>query len=147
MLCWDLGAAECLAKETAHLGIRTHILVLGQFRTNILDENSKAGDLRASGITEYDHLKTEMSRRHMETHGKQPGDPAIAAQKIVDIVRLENLTEDERRNLPLRIPLGTDALCVMRLKCAETLETLKTWEAFAASTDFPDASAISGYVQ
>lgn len=75
----------------------------------------------------------------------QPGNPEAAAQKVVDIARLENLPEGAPRNLPLRIPLGTDAIDVMRRKCTETLDSLGQWEAFAASTDYPDAAAVPGY--
>ncbi|KIN06810.1 hypothetical protein OIDMADRAFT_150101 [Oidiodendron maius Zn] len=139
------GAAECLAKETAHLGIRTHILVLGQFRTRILDERSTRGFLSPTGISDYDSIKAEMADRHKETHGKQPGNPELAAQKVLDIVRLENLTKEEKDNLPLRIPLGTDALEIMRLKCTQTIESLRIWDAFARSTDFVNAATIPSY--
>jgi hypothetical protein len=94
-LMWQTGAAECLSKETTHLGIQTHVLVLGQFRTQILDDSRKGGNLSPTGLPEYDVVKTEMSDRHKERHGKQPGDPKIAAERIVDIARLDNLSEDE----------------------------------------------------
>lgn len=76
---------------------------------------------------------------HRETNGKQPGNPEVTAQKVVAIARLENLTSEKKRNLPLRIPLGTDAVGIMRLKCTQTLENLHIWESFAASTDLADA--------
>ncbi|KAH7371115.1 hypothetical protein BKA66DRAFT_190330 [Pyrenochaeta sp. MPI-SDFR-AT-0127] len=139
------GAAECLAKETAHLGIRTHILVLGQFRTSILDDKKKGGILNPTSISDYDCIKAEMSDRHKETHGRQPGDPERAVQKILDIARLENLSEDEMTNLPLRIPLGADALQVMRLKCTQTLQHLEKWERFAASTDYSEECSVPSY--
>lgn len=147
LICLDLGAAECLAKESAHLSIRTHILVLGQFRTGILDEKKKGGILDPTSISDYDCIKLDMANRHKETHGKQPGDPELAVQRVMDIARLENLTEDERANLPLRIPLGTDALGVMRLKCTDTLMSLEKWERFAQSTDFSDGCAVPSYIR
>lgn len=67
----------------------------------------------------------------------------MAAQRVVDIARLENLTDDEKKNLPLSIPVGPDSLRVMRAKCTATLESLKVWETFAASTDFTDESAVA----
>jgi hypothetical protein len=102
------------------------------------------GNLDPAGLSDYNGVKSEMSNRHRETHGKQPGDPELAAQRILDIVRLENLTGNEE-NLPLRIPLGTDALNIMRLKCTQTLESLQSWDTFAASTDFAEASAVPSY--
>lgn len=98
-----------------------------------------------TSISDYDCVKAELSDRHKETHGRQPGDPEIAVQKVLDICRLENLSEDEKANLPLRIPVGSDALGVMRLKCTETLKSLQKWEKFAASTDFSDSCAVPSY--
>lgn len=86
-----------------------------------------------------------MADRHKETHGKQPGNPEYAARRVLDIVRLENLTDEEKDNLPLRIPLGTDAVSIVRFKCIQTLECLHVWETFAASTDFEDATSIPSY--
>lgn len=130
-----LGAAESLAKETTHLGIRTHILVLGSFRTNILDAKRKGGTL-SPGIADYDSVRTEIANRHDQSHRNQPGDPARAAQRIVDVARLENLTEGQKKNLTLRVPLGYDALRVISSVSTDALESLKAWEDFAASTDF-----------
>jgi hypothetical protein len=47
------------------------------------------------------------------------GQSTIAATKVVDTVRLESLSQYENRNLPLRIPLGTNAVGIMRAKCTE----------------------------
>lgn len=120
-------------------------MVLGQFRTRILDEKSKGGILGPTGISDYDTIKANMADRHKKTHGKQPGNPELAAKRVLDIARLENLTETEKNNLPLRIPLGIDALGIMRSKCTKTLEHLQVWETFARSTDFADAAALPSY--
>lgn len=144
-----LGAAECLARETAHLNIRTHILVLGQFRTNILASNRKAGSLDSTtGLSDYDIVKSEMSDRHKETHGKQPGNPLLAADRVVDIARKENLSDAERQGLTsLRVPLGTDALQVMQTKCEQTLEQLNVWGRFAGSTDYEGEVGVPSYLR
>ncbi|KAF1984619.1 NAD(P)-binding protein [Aulographum hederae CBS 113979] len=149
------GAAKCLAKETAHLNIRTHILVLGQFRTAILSSDKKAGPLTlstspsapASAIPDYNAVKAEMAERHRETHGKQPGDPAKAALRVIDVARLEDLGEGREGRLPFRIPLGTDAVGVMRMKCEETLEMLWRLEGFAGVTGFEgeDGGVVPSY--
>ncbi|KAH6682827.1 hypothetical protein B0J14DRAFT_132787 [Halenospora varia] len=137
------GAAECLQKETNHLGIRTHLLVIGQFRTNILNANKKIDKLSPSGIPDYEGIKQELAERHASTDGLQPGNPMLAVERILDIARSENLTETQLRNLPLRIPLGSDAIDVMRKKGQETLESIKDWDEFASSTDFPTASTTA----
>ncbi|PSN68624.1 NAD(P)-binding protein [Corynespora cassiicola Philippines] len=141
------GAAECLSKETSHLGIRTHVLVLGQFRTDILKQDRKSGILHPTEICDYHGIKNEMDKRHTQTNGKQPGDPRIAAERIVDLARLEDFSEEKKSSLPLRIPLGSDALEIIRLKCHQTLESLGPWEHFAQSTDFTYSVNISSYLR
>lgn len=140
-----LGIAESLSKEVRAFGVRVHILVLGQFRTPILSEERKQGPLETGrGHPDYKHIKEEMSERHVATHGLQPGDPEQAAQKMIDIVKVEGMRVkiDE---IPLRVPLGSDAVQVMRTKCQDTLQLLEGWEKFAGSTDFPDGKAVPSY--
>ncbi|KAK1763976.1 hypothetical protein QBC33DRAFT_548460 [Phialemonium atrogriseum] len=140
------GAVECLQKETCHLGISVHLLVVGQFRTSILNVKQKSAVLdHDSGIADYAVVKREMARIHAVTDGAQPGDPALAAERIVDIARGENLPERRVGRLPLRIPIGSDAVDIMKLKCCETLEVLEEWEGFAGSTDFPDKDELPSY--
>ncbi|KAL4876849.1 hypothetical protein BJY04DRAFT_231304 [Aspergillus karnatakaensis] len=59
------GAVESLEKEVSPLGIRVHLMVLGQFQ------------------------------RQAETSGKQPGDPEKAVQRILDVVRREGSVAPE----------------------------------------------------
>lgn len=139
------GIAESLSKEVRKFGVRVHILVLGQFRTPILSQGRKKGPLETeSGFPEYAHIKKEMSERHVATHGLQPGDPEMAAHKMIDIVKVEGLGV-EAFEIPLRVPLGSDAVQVMRAKCQDTLQMLEGWEKFAGSTDFPDANTVPSY--
>lgn len=109
----------------------------------------KAGPLDStSGLADYKPIKTEIAARHKETHGKQPGDPHLAAEKVVDIGRIEHLSEAERRGLAsLRIPLGTDAIQVIKTKCEQTLQHLKVWGRFAGSTDFESVEAVPSYLR
>jgi hypothetical protein len=121
--------------------------VLGQFRTSILDAKNLKAHLDITGIPEYESIKQSMASRYATSCGKQPGDPKIAAERIVDIARLENLSEFERGSLLLRIPLGGDAIGVVRRKCEETMRALEGWEEFAKSTDFKDGSAVAASYQ
>lgn len=141
----SIGVAESLARETSHLGIRVHVMVLGLFRTGILSPQKKTGNLDPTGISDYSDLKSTLAARHHDSDGKQPGDPAIAAQRMVDVVRLENLPEQQTDKLPIQIPLGTDALSVIKAKCTGTLDTIRVWEQFAASTNYEDSAAIAKY--
>ncbi|KAH7083499.1 hypothetical protein BKA63DRAFT_503120 [Paraphoma chrysanthemicola] len=143
------GAAESLARETVHLNIRTHVLVLGLFRTDILSSKRKAGLLKPStGLADYNAIKTHLADRHKVTHDNQPGDPGLAAERVVDIARMENLTDTEMQGLDsLRIPLGTDALRVMKTKCEQTMEHMSVWGSFAGSTDYEGVDDVLSYLR
>ena len=136
---------ECLQKETAHLNIETYIIVLGQFRTSILDPSRRAAR-SSTPISAYDPVVNELSRRHVETDGKQPGDSKRAVEAIIDVVRREGKMADHKI-LPLRIVLGSDAVQVVRAKCEQTLKDVALYEDFAKSTDFDNTSAVPSYWQ
>ncbi|KAG4443184.1 hypothetical protein IFR05_001326 [Cadophora sp. M221] len=131
------AAVESLYLETRHLGIRTHLLVTGMFRTQILNSKNRVASTNL-GIADYSEIRRNQLERLAASDGKQPGDLAAAVEKILDIARLENLNGKGSLDLPLRIPLGSDAVKVLRAKCNETLELLDVWEEFASSTDFSE---------
>ena len=139
------GAAECLQNETAHLNIEVFLMVLGQFRTEILSEKRRYPRSKNS-ISDYDSVSESLSQRHIETDGKQPGNPQLAIERIIDVVRREGRMKGAK-NLPLRIPLGSDAVQIMRAKCNETLNILTQYEEFARSTDYSDQSEVPSYYQ
>lgn len=143
------GAVECLAKETQHFGVGIHILVLGQFRTNILDAHKKKSELDPDRGQEcYADIKAEMAQRHAVTTGAQPGDPVAGAEKIVDLAKKGgHVLGGSSASLPLRIPIGSDAVKIMRSKCEDTLASLSTWEGFAKSTDFKDTPDVPSYLR
>ncbi|KAM5352842.1 hypothetical protein ACJ41O_005564 [Fusarium nematophilum] len=140
------AAAESLAEEVTHLGIRVHVFVLGRFRTDILDSKSKRGKLDPQDdFSEYYDVKKRLADVHAATQGLQPGDPERAAARIVDVARLENLPGEQMRGLPLRIPLGGETIGIMRRKCEETMELLDGWAEFSASADYPNAEETPAY--
>ncbi|KAG7108041.1 Oxidoreductase calM like protein [Verticillium longisporum] len=143
------GAVECLAKETKPFGIRVHLLVIGQFRTSILDVTKKKAELDPNRGEEcYAPVKADMARIHAATAGTQPGNPVLAAEKIVELATWNHHSGKViRGKLPLRIPLGSDAVQVMRMKCESTLKDLDQWEVFAQSTDFEDKPAVPAYLR
>jgi hypothetical protein len=136
------GAVESLSKEVQQFNIRVQIFVIGQFRTSILDPKNKKSKL-SEGIVDYGAVKKEVAAIHAATQGAQPGDPALAAERIVDMGRLEKVPLAGQ--LPLRIPIGSDSLEIMRRKCESMLALLDAWSDFASSTDFADKICLPGY--
>jgi hypothetical protein len=138
-----IGAVECLQKETAHLNIETFSIVLGQFRTDILSPQRRKSRSHAA-ISDYDSISEELTNRHEQTNGKQPGNPELAVERILDIVRREGMLKG-CKTLPVRVALGSDTVWVMREKCKETLKILEEYEGLARSTDYPDSFDIPMY--
>lgn len=95
-------ALECvgrtLAQEVAGLGIRVSNVAPGGLRTDF------AGALRvaAEKIADYDATAHQAERIMTDHAGHEPGDPAKAAQAILDLV--------DSDAPPLRLLLGADAL-------------------------------------
>lgn len=93
---------------------------------------------RAKECKQYDEIIKAVSSRHSSTNNKQPGNPVIAVERIVDAILHEGLYKDVAQ-IPLRIVLGSDAVAILRRECETMLQELNQFETLAATTDFPDA--------
>ncbi|WP_293678864.1 oxidoreductase [uncultured Phenylobacterium sp.] len=118
------GYAEALALEMALIGVKVTILEPGGFRTDFAGSSTKL----AAGRAEYDAVVGAQARRQAEYDGRQPGDPARAAQAILTVAALDAP--------PLRLPLGRDALDIIRAADQARLAELERWRDLSASTDF-----------
>lgn len=149
ILIRGLGAAECLDREVKPFGIRVHLLIIGRFRTSILngDKKKKTTHLdKNEGIQDYAVVKEELEASHAASDGKQPGDPKRAAERIVDLAKLHNLTQQQMASLPLRIPFGAEALNVMRGKAKVTVTSIAGWEDFARGMDYEDGAKLCDFM-
>jgi hypothetical protein len=61
-------------------------------------------------------------------NGRQPGDPARAAQVLIKIAAMDDP--------PFRLPLGTDALQALERADRTRTDELRRWWALSAATDF-----------
>jgi len=93
---------------------------------------------RSKEYKQYDDIIELVSRRHSSTNNKQPGDPVIAVERIIDAVLHEGFYGNVKQ-IPLRIVLGSDAVAIIRSKCEAMIRELYQFEALAATTNFPDA--------
>ncbi|MFJ5952846.1 oxidoreductase [Streptomyces noursei] len=120
------GLSESLAAEVAPLGINVTIVEPAAFRTNW-----SGPSMRQSATTIDDYAPTAGTRRAstLATYGHQPGDPARAAQAVIDAVTAEKP--------PLRLLLGKAAYDIATAK----LDSLKTafddWREVTLNADFP----------
>jgi NAD(P)-dependent dehydrogenase (short-subunit alcohol dehydrogenase family) len=119
------GLSEALAEEVAPLGIQVTIVEPGPFRTDFLGssltETSKV-------IPDYDKTAGRTRATANERNGKQPGDPALAADAIVQAVISEKP--------PLHLLLGDMAYELAIKKLDDLQSEFNTWQEVTLSSDY-----------
>ena len=123
---WALeGLSESLAAEVRPLGLKVMIVQPGPFRTEFI---SRSLERASAAIPDYDPSSGKF-RCFLETmNGRQPGDPAKAADAIISAV--------ESDNPPLRLVLGKYAIDKTRRKLGSAARELDAGSAAGAATDF-----------
>ncbi|PZU10102.1 oxidoreductase [Sphingomonas sp.] len=119
------GISEALGKEVAGFGIRVTALAPGQFRT---DWAGRSMDRTARSIADYDGVMDPIRAARQAKSGRQPGDPARAAQALLALI--------EAPSPPVRLFLGTDALGLVEQKLQAMATGIAEWEPLSRSTDF-----------
>ena len=119
------GLSESLALELAPFGIGVTIVEPGGFRTNFAGGSLKWSETE---LPAYSDTVGKMRRYMSSYHGTQSGDPVKAAAAIVRAV--------SAGARPLRLPLGPDAVDVVRKKLASVQGNLDAWLDVSSSTNF-----------
>lgn len=118
------GFSEVLAKEVGPLGIKVTIVEPGGFRTDFAGASTSIYE----GRPEYDSTVGETARFQRDFNGKQPGDPARAADVLVHIASLETP--------PLRLLLGSDAFHAAEQNDIAKMKLDQDSRGLTFSTDF-----------
>jgi len=127
---WALeGVSESLAAELKPLGIKVTIVQPGPFRTDFIARSLERAE---SQIADYDRTSGKFARFLETMEGKQPGDPARAAEAIIAAV--------ESDAPPLRLVLGKYANDKLRKKLADAERERAAWEHVGLPTDFAATS-------
>jgi len=119
------GLSESLAQELRPFGIGVTLVEPGGFRTNFAGGSLKWSESESPA---YSETVGKMRRYMSSYHGTQTGDPAKAAAAIVRAVSADAP--------PLRLPLGPDAVDIVRKKLASVQDNLETWLEVSSSTNF-----------
>jgi NAD(P)-dependent dehydrogenase (short-subunit alcohol dehydrogenase family) len=120
------GFSDALKQEVASLGIEVMVLEPGSFRTLFAGASLR---LTTHNIAAYAGTSIDTTRRRIEErNGNQPNDPVRLAQVLFRLAR--------SRRLPLRLPLGADAVIRVRSRIAETITELDHWEPLAHTVAF-----------
>jgi NAD(P)-dependent dehydrogenase (short-subunit alcohol dehydrogenase family) len=122
------GWSEALAAEVAPFGVRVLIVEPGAFRTSFNGPQA----LAVTAVHEaYEDQIARVRANLSEGDGRQPGDPTKAAAAILQAVSAPTA--------PLRLPLGRDAVDMVRAALERSLADLAAWADLSSSTDFADA--------
>lgn len=119
------GMSDALRKEVAPLGIRVVVVEPGAFRTDFAGRSLTGTPFE---ILDYKETAGERRKENDHTHGTQPGDPQKAAQVLINIA--------ERKVIPFRLLLGTDAIQLIRSELENQIKELEDWKEVSVSTDF-----------
>lgn len=117
------GFSEVMVTELAPLGVKVTIFEPGGF-TDFAGSSQTILKIRP----EYEATVGQAARFQRDYNGKQPGDPAKAAQVIIKVVGMDDP--------PLRLLLGSDAVKIVETADARKAETDRKWRDLSASTDF-----------
>lgn len=124
--------SESLSRELSPFGIRVLLIEPGEFRTKFLSAYVEP----AAGMNEgYTGTPLETFLQAFKSKdGKQQGDPAKAAQRILDVVTNTGMAAGKEGLL--RVPLGKDCYERFRVKCESMQENLLQMKDIAHSTGY-----------
>lgn len=120
------GLSESLSKETAPLGIKVIIVAPSGFRTDWAGRSANESPVR---IEDYESTAGKIKKTIRDSSGNQPGDPAKAAEAIIQVV--------ESAQPPLRLLLGAAAFKNANLKLVDLKKDYDAWEAVSVGADGP----------
>ena len=115
------GFSEALNNEVKPLGIKVTIIEPSAFRTDWATRTMPVSE-------DYERSVGAMIRSRSATDGRQPGDPARAAELIIGIARLDEP--------PLRLLLGAAALESAAKASGARAAEAEEWAAVSRSADF-----------
>jgi NAD(P)-dependent dehydrogenase (short-subunit alcohol dehydrogenase family) len=119
------GFSEVLASETAPFGVKVVIVEPGAFRTDW-----QGSSMRIHSVApDYEETVGAINRYRRDNDGTQPGDPARAAQIIIDVVGADDP--------PRRLILGGDAVTAAQKAAADRAAETEKWAHVSRAADFP----------
>ena len=122
------GLSDALGREVAPLGIKVTCVEPGPFRTDWAGRSLRQ---TRPAIADYQATVGARLERTAGLSGRQPGDPARAANAMIAVV--------EAADPPRHLVLGAIALDGIRDKLKATLAEIEVWAETSRSADYPEA--------
>lgn len=123
------GLTESLRLEVAPFGIKVCCVEPGYFRTGFL--NPGARTFAKKSIKDYDEtLVGQVKKMFNERDNKQLGDTAKGCKVMFDV-----FTQKDGKEIPERLPLGSDVFEGIGGKLTDTRKLLDEWKDVIVSTD------------
>jgi NAD(P)-dependent dehydrogenase (short-subunit alcohol dehydrogenase family) len=131
------GLSESLEGEVSEFGIDITVVEPGALRTNFFE----GSEIRFSdgSIAQYNNLLSRLNAQVTNMHGHQKGDPMKAARFIVALAEAEKV--------PLRIPLGADAVALLNKRIEKHQEELSAWYDKSIDISFEDGLDVNEYIK
>ena len=121
------GWADALAAEVEPLGLKVTCIEPGPFRTDWAGRSLKQTPSR---IADYADTAAARMRSTSEGSGKQAGDPALAAQAMIDLVG--------HPNPPHHLVLGAWGVEKVTAHLKDVLVEMEAWQKVGLATDFAE---------
>jgi len=122
------GLSESLSAEVESLGIHVLLVEPGPFRTDWAGRSLRQSP---NFIGDYEQTSGRRRREIAGYSGKQPGDPARAAEAVIKV--LQSPTR------PAHLVLGREGLDRVEKQLRSILNELDLWRQTSLSADFPAA--------
>ena len=122
------GLSDALAAEVKPLGIKVTCVEPGPFRTEWAGRSMRQTPNRIAAYAETAGVRLKGTA---DISGKQPGDPARAAEAMIRITEVENP--------PRHLVLGAFGIDAVTAKLKASLAEIEQWRDTGLATDFPQA--------
>ncbi|KAI0897797.1 hypothetical protein F4806DRAFT_460029 [Annulohypoxylon nitens] len=125
------GAVECLSQELAMFapGLKVLIVEPGYFRTRAFSKINHV----PPRVPDYAQFNAAVREIEAGIVGNEPGDAEKAVSIMIDLVKGTGVAKG--KEIPLRIPLGSDGWGRIRDKCENMIKICDEWEEVAKSAD------------
>ena len=94
---------------------------------------SSNGNLRPTAFSDYEGLFAGIKGFIEAGDGKQPGDTVKGVERMIDVLKGEGVAKG--RDMPKRLPLGSEVVDRTKARCNELIRIVDEWEDVIKSTD------------